>query len=180
MLNTFDLKKKSPSYLILKVFQCCGWGDIAIFSISNMKMFNVSALTCVLVLVVSRQTCRDTTLPGTVQKYFANLQFLNVKVKLNKELAFIVCQFAVHIFAELIIKSLTECLQKYFSGALSEAVSSTGQAGRLQTECCSSVLSRSHCLDYFSSEHKLEYNSYFIICRYALHPIKCHSYAEIC
>ena len=58
--------------------------------------------------------------------------------------------------------------------------SSTGQAGRLQTECCSSVLSRSHCLDYFSSEHKLEYNSYFIICRYALHPIKCHSYAEIC
>ena len=41
--------------------------------------------------------------------------------------------------------------------------SSTGQAGRLQTECCSSVLSRSHCLDYFRSEHKLEYNSYFII-----------------
>ena len=109
------------------------WDDIAIFSISNIAMFNVSALTCVLVLVVSRQTCTDTTLPGTVQKYFANLQFLNVKVKLNKELALIVCQFAVYIFAELIIISLTECLQKYFTGALSEAAALAKLEGSRQS-----------------------------------------------
>ena len=63
------MKNRSPSYLIdtKSVFSVVAVDYIAIFPFSNMKMFNVSALTCVLVLVVSRQTCTDTTLAGAAK-----------------------------------------------------------------------------------------------------------------
>ena len=99
----------------------------------------MSCLTCVLVLVASTQTCTDTTLPGTVQKYFANLQnFFFVKSEIFDAGCF---KFEKCTFLRL---CLVCGVQKYLSSAAVRGSSVLGGLGQLgQTE-----LSRSLCLDW--------------------------------